>query len=256
MEESILEISDILNNFNLTEISNVLADQILGPEAELDNDRPINYFDILYSKYKNIVEKEISDDDSKLIIENRFNEICKIFIDVLSKKFRFELSDEYVSENSANLIPVTTALYYFFIIDYKAIVTNILTNYIERHYKEIYTLFDNLKSRKDASTLANKKILTPEYAVIVSNIHMITEWIMDNLETFEDLLNYMDKKYIFYPFIKKLYEDGHINGQIAYMYNSVFKKSLTLKGEISFDILSAIKYKIASPVINNDNEEE
>jgi len=257
MEEFYLEISDILDNFNLNQISDILTNNILSPEAEFDNDIPINYFSILYAKYKNMLE-EYDDPDIKRAIEDRFSEICLMFIDIMKTKFEFELSEDYMSTNSNNLVPITVALYSFFVIDYKAIVTKILINYIKKYYNDIYKIFGALKNRKDVSTSANKNTETKsDLSIIMANIHMIAEWVMDNLESLDDILEYMDHDYIYYSFIKKLNDENHITGRIAYNYNRIFKKSITLKAEIAFDVLSALGINISKVVnLSKPNEEE
>lgn len=256
MEENLLQISDIYNTFDLEEIKRILENQILSEESEYNNDRPNDYYKPLYVYYCNIFNDNTIDEDVKRNITERFYEVCKLFIDILSKKYEFIIDNDWIEENICNLKPISLALYSFFIIDYKAIVTQIILNYINKHYKDIYSMFDSLRSKKDASTLTNKKKLPMEFSVIVSNIHIISEWILDIIEDNEELFEYIDRDYIFYPIIKKMIDEGYIRGRIYYNFSKVFKKSLTLKGEIALDVISLINRKFENNELEARNNED
>lgn len=243
MEENLIQVSDIFNTFDLEEIKCMLEDQILSEESEYNNDIPNDYYKPLYVSYCNIFNDDSIDEDVKRNITSRFYEICKLFIDILSKKYEFVIDEDWIEENISNLKPISLALYSFFIIDYKTIVTQIIINYINKHHKDIYTMFDSLKAKKDSSTLANKKNFPVEFNVIASNIHIISEWILDTIEDNEELFKYIDKDYTFYPIIKKMIDEGYMRGRIYYNFSKVFKKSLTLKGEIALDVISSIRNK-------------
>ena len=152
-------------------------------------------------------------------------------------------------EDNEEYVPaIALGLYTTFVVDLKKNLINIIFNYITKNYKTIYSVFEEFKSKTDASTLSNKKELPIEYNIINSNIYVISEWILDNI-TEEEFLENMDQYYIFKDILIKLYNQGDIQGQFCSTISEIYKNSYLLKGAVCIDISTKIKNKFSIQIV-------
>lgn len=250
MSRQIVEVSEILDAFDLNEITDLVKGQINDNNNTDDIGAIItDHFKPLFYKYKKLVA--LNEDRETLIRKgvdeevyqeaiDRFNKICWIFIDAICKKFNLELDEDWVSEKPKNLIGFTLALYSFFIIDFQQNVTYVTRNYLIQNLEHVYEVFESCKMKKDASTLVNKKELTTEQAIIISNIYDVVRWVLDEMDE-DAFFEYFDDDYMPLGVIKALFTEGRLNGDFMSKIREIVSTSLTFNGRICFDIASALR---------------
>ena len=106
------------------------------------------------------MESEESSEECKLEAENRFRMICDLFLDKLLGKFHISLDPDWKEDHRNELPALVTAIYCFFIKDLVSNLQEVLLNYINQNRKAIYDVFEERKTKKDASTLVNKTLST------------------------------------------------------------------------------------------------
>lgn len=237
-QDILLEVSDILASFDIEEISRLINDQI-NTDYENDNSTEIlmNHFKPLYIKYKNIVDNYPTDSDIRHESDIRFVEICNVFLDAICNKFNLEFDNDWRSSNIGNLPGVTMAMYEFFIMDFANNLYEVFVNYILRNTKNLYKTFESLKNKKDASTLINRKNLSPEMSLIISNIYDVSTWIMEQVDE-DEFFNYTPVEYLPFKIIHGLYLEKIISGEFMLVINEIFRSSMVLKSDVCFKIVS------------------
>ena len=218
-EKILVEVSDILETFNIAEISLLIKDQINGDSDDFIN-ITMDHFKPLYFNFAKLTKYDL-EEDIKDEAQNRFFGICEVFIEEICKKFQLEIDSEWIGTRYNDLPAITMSLYSFFVLDFTQNVYEVILNYIIKNKDLVYKTFEDLKSKKDASTLANKKSLGPEMAVIISNIYDINKWIMMNISE-EDFLDYLDKDYIPLKVIRPMYLEGKLSGNFVDVISNTY----------------------------------
>ena len=239
-ESSYIEISEIMDSFDLDEVRKLIHDQIeMLYEETCEN--LIDNFKILYSKYASIrEEKDNMDEDDFQFTENRFYKICAIFIDEVCEKYGLHLNDDYLEEHYSDTPKIALCLYRFFVIDFKSNLYHILLHYINENQTMISEAFDSAKLKRDASTMANKNIDNEDVSLIVSNIYDIAEWILDQIN--EDIyLDSVSSEYLLLDQIKYLFENGILVGEFTDEIRNILQNNIALKGRICFDLICKLK---------------
>jgi hypothetical protein len=251
MEDTLMEIANIMSNFDLNEIEDLIGDQIVNDETSENLDTPIDHFKPFYLEYKNYMSDDTLEEETKNELEVRFNKICDIFIRALESKYIFNLNKDYINDNYADHKAITFALYSFFVLDFRSILTSFIINFINENYELIYSSFEDKMTNKDASSIAYKKEFSQEYNLIIANLYSISEWSIDSVEGNDQFLEYIDKNYAFYGVIKKLIEDGALSIDLSYTFSKIYKTSTTLRSNVVFDCIASIK----GSKIDSTNEE-
>lgn len=230
MDDKILiEVSDILQSFNIAEISLLIKDQINGDDEFITY--AVNHFRPLYFNYAKIIKYDI-DEETKQEAEDKFFPICDVFIDEISSKFDIDVDQQWLSLSYKSYLPsLTVALYSTFILYLTNNVYDVVKNYIERNAKLIYETFEDMKNKKDSSTLVNKKSFSPEMTVIISNIYDITKWIFLNIDE-EDFFNYSDMEQVPIKLLKPLFDEGHLGGSFVTKISEMLEKNVTFNSLI------------------------
>lgn len=250
MEESILEISEILYEFDSAEINEIIKSQISSD----DPDESLITLDILkplYVKYSEIYNTE-TDETLKEQLKTNFYQLCLLFINNIAKKFDIEINEGYINDNYENIPSITIAMYSFFILDLKSNISYAILNYIYQNIKLLADTFNNLKDRKDSQSIYYKKIFPEEYAVIAANIQTISEWVIDQMIDNSELMKYINPEYALYKVMSTIIDDGFIVGDFTKAVADIYKNSLILKGSIAFEVISDIKNKFS---LINESEE-
>jgi len=241
MKPTVIEsVADILDTFNLDEITTLLHSQIAGNNEEIRSTHPVDHFKPLYYKYRCIIDTE---ENSGEIIEEtkkRFEEICNIMIDLITKKFHLIVDEEWKEDNVDTLPGLVMALYSFFVLDLPSNLQEVCLNYIRKHEKDIYEMFEYKKNKKDASTMVNKRFMTPEMVVISSNIYDITTWILSTLSE-ESFISYINSDYAPLNVISTLLEDGKMTGEFMTEINDMYATNVDLKCNVCFELLALLK---------------
>ncbi len=255
MKDSVLiEVSEILNAFNISEITKLIEEQINDDYSE-DNstDIMVDHLKPLYYTYANMTKYKL-DEDTKREAENRFYAICKVFIDAICKKFKLVIDEEWLNDNPSTLIALTFTLYSFFVLEFSANVNEVLLNYILQNTSEIYEVFEGMRNKKDSSTIANKKTMSPEMALIISNIYDISSWIFNKM-TEAEFFNYLNDDYLPLQLIETLFDDGKISGEFMEAINEIFKANIRLKSKTCFTIIYKFRNEeLKDPLFKSSNE--
>lgn len=239
METTIIEdVSEILETFNLEEIKDLLNKQVSLTENIGTN--MTDYFKPLYFSYKSIVEAEENSQEMKDEAAKRFNEVCNLFIDAICEKFHLQLDDEWRDLHELDLPGLVTALYCFFVRDIVLNLQEVCINYIQKNRKEIFNVFEDRKTKKDASTLVEKRKHPIDMAVIIANIYDVSSWILSQL-TEEQYIQYMNEEYIPLRILYPMFQNGDISGDFLETINEAYSENLELKAETCYQILSVIK---------------
>jgi len=233
-EASLIEISEIIDTFDMVEVVRLLNTQ-LSDLSFNTGDNSLDHFRPLYVAYKNLKDYDMTEDDRKEA-EEKFYKICETFLKIICNKFDIMIDETFISENYNNLPAITLSIYVFFVVDIKKNISTVLNSYIQRNHKDLNRIFDSYRNKKDASSLVNKKVISAEYSLILSNIYEISEWILDNIDE-EDFLEYSDQDYLPLQFIKDLFDENVISGTFAEKIAEIFKTELSMKSQICFDII-------------------
>ena len=166
-ESSYIEISEIMDSFDLDEVQRLIHDQI----EMLDEDtceNMIDNFKILYTKYASVQENQdqMDEDDYNYTVA-RFYKICELFIKEVCDKYNISINEEYLNDHYGDIPRLALCLYRFFVIDFKGNLYHVLLTYIQENMEQIAQAFESAKLKRDASTLVNKKIDDSNVGLVV-----------------------------------------------------------------------------------------
>ena len=231
----IYEVSEILDTFNLDEITKLLKSQI---ESNDDiGTQGVDHFKPLYYKYQSIINTDENTDEIKDNAKQRFMDICTIFLSLISEKYHINIDSTWIDDNYNNIPGLAMALYSFFVLDIESNIYDVCLNYIKKNQSFIYESFEDRKNKKDAATLVNKKILPQDMAVILSNIYDISSWILSQLSE-EDFIGYLSPDYLPLKLISNMVSDGLLNGEFMMEINDVYNSNIGLKSSVCFQLIS------------------
>ena len=231
--EDYLDISDVLETFDIKSVEMLLKGQINSGSTELDSTIQINHFNSLYVAYNEMVNSE-ADEDIKTESKYKFMEICDLFLKEIGNKYGFSISQTYLDENEEYKPAITLALYSIFVLDLKKNLVQILFNYITKpnNYKKLTEAFESPKGK--SATLKSEK------NVIIAKIYDVTEWCLDNIAS-EEFVSLLDGDYAFAPILNKLLIDGDIEGDFMTAISEVYKSSYMLRGAVCIELGDMIK---------------
>lgn len=250
-DQSILEISEILGSFDLTEIEFFVNSQILGDEdISAPYSDTVDHLHPLYLNYRELIDS-IDDPEIILAINDRFEQVCNIFLSAIKKKYCIEVSEDWINLHPNSLAAVTIALYSFLVLNHQDNVEEVLYNYIITHKEELYNNFESLRGKKDASTLLNRKSYDSSMAVIFANIYDVCTYILDHI-TPGEFFDSMDQDYVPLQLLSTMYEDGNLGGvygddlplagkDFTDCIAETFRNNTSYKGVICFNVLDKLK---------------
>ena len=187
----IYEVSEILDTFDLEEIVKLLNSQIDYEQNITIYSNPVDHLKPLYVKYRSIMETEDMPEEAKEEAREKFNNICSIFLCMLCKQYDLEIDQNWIDDHVDDIAGVAMSLYSFFVLDLTSNLYEVCSNYINDNTKYIFDVFEEKKNKKDAVTLVNKKSMTIDKAVILSNIYDVSTWILSQI-TEEDFFDYLN----------------------------------------------------------------
>lgn len=230
------DVSEILDTFNLGEITDLLKKQV-----SLSGDNPVSkmpdYFKPLYYKYLSIMDSEDNPQDIKDMATERFTEISTAFINIICERFELEIDQEWKDDNSTQLPGVATALYCFFVQDIVSNITEVCLSYIRQNKNEIFQVFEERKNKKDAATMVNKRKMEIEMAVIAANIYDVTSWILSQL-TEEQFLHYTNQEYIPLRVVRGFLTEGILSGNFANVISDIYEENPGIKAEVCYQLFN------------------
>lgn len=234
-EVSLSTVSDILDSFDVEEISKLLEEQIM--ERENYAGTMVDQYQPLYYNYTKLIKSEDAEDEELLEGKNKFFQICYVILGLLRRKFNIELDSEWVADNLSELPAITLALYSFFIMDLYSNTFEVIKNYISKNYKELAMQFKDI-ARSQMSDAGMD--ITPEAKIIMANIYDISTFILSNLSS-DNVTKYLDKGYIPMIVIDQLIKKGVINGDFVLAIANIFNSNISFKSQIGFDLIYMIR---------------
>jgi hypothetical protein len=232
---SLLEISSILDSFNIEDIENIIKLQI-NNNYENDNtsDSMNNNLKPLYITYNNLLKTNL-EEDAREITSIKFYNLCNKFLEAIYNKFNISIDKDWISDNIDNFPALTFSLYNFFVLNLYSNLLEFFINYIIKNIKMISELFiSNL-------TLKKKEIVNlNDIDIITLNIPEITVWILDNINE-DDYFDYLNTDELSIQITKYLFKNGFLSGDFIYVINQIFDYNLPLKSSLCFNIISRLK---------------
>lgn len=234
-----IEVSDILDSFDLAEIQKLISEQINTNYTSDEYTPTIDFFKPLYYNYAKLSKYDI-DEDTRKQAESKFYMICFSLLRAILSKFDIEIDHDWLSDHYSDIPGITIAFYSFFVLDFNTNLYELLVNYINTNSVEISKIFESLKIKKDASSMSNRKNLSNQMALIISNIYDISDWIFQAL-TEQDYFEYLNNSYVPVRFLSEMYKDDRISANFAAVIYNIFHSNITLKSEICFKYISQVK---------------
>lgn len=251
----LIEVSEIIDSFDLTEVAAVINSQISVDDDEMQYTTPqIDHFKPVYVAYKRIINNPNVDPDDIEEAKERFYNICTIILNLIEKKFEFSIDDEWLNGHMSSIPAITLAFYSFFVIDFYYNMVEVVQNYIVSHMSDLVKTFAECRSKKDAATIANRKHLSLEMTIIAANIFDVVDWILNYLDI-DAYFDCMDPGYKALMAIKALYDNGVSDGDFVKAIHGIYKGSISLRAQLGTDILARIKDgKIDDPYPKESSE--
>ena len=113
----IYEVSEILDFFNLQEITKLLTSQIQIDSSSSIITQSSDHFKPLYYKYQSIMNTESNSDEIKEETDKKFMDICNIFLNLICNKYGIDIDETWKDDHYADIPALTMALYSFFVFD-------------------------------------------------------------------------------------------------------------------------------------------
>lgn len=236
------DIAEIIEFFDADDTRTMLDEQLklLDSDAcELMADN----FKMLYTKYATIRQNR-ADIDSELYqtAEDRFLEICNVFIQEISKKFGFTVGEDFLEENAQNVANIALPLYLFFVVDFRTNMYNVLLSFINKNRSELAEVFKERANKHDAITSVNKALEDQVVALIASNIYDVIDWCLEAMDA-QILFENVEQGYMAAEPVKSMTDNGQIIGMDAAVdtIRDILKTNIPLKARIGFDIICRLK---------------
>lgn len=255
-----LEVSEIMDTFNIEEVSIIVDSQILDPRFDMVGDSSVDQFSPLRHRFEGIVE-ENEDPDILMEVQERFLSICGIFLDAIEKKFSIKVSDTWKETHRNDIPDITEALYNTFVLNFLTNIEDVLFRYIIKNKMSIYQVFEDDRNKKDASTIAKKKVFNIEDAVILADIYDICAWILDNM-TVEKWFEYSELDEVDMALIHSMYEstdlmDSEVDDDSSAInfveqITTIFKKDTSVKGVLCFKLTNRLVEEFSVPGSENN----
>lgn len=232
------EISDILETFDKSEISGLINNQLNTEHYTMN--KITDHFMPLYIRWRSIMENPEVVEDIKINTDLRFKELCEVILKNILNRFGMTIDDDWIELNQCDLPGLTVALYHFFVLDFVSNLHDVIMNYIMQNHKMIYQVFEAMENKKDASTINQKKKLTPKMAMIIANIYDISEWIINQIDE-DNYFNYVNQDYALNDIFKEYIDKGALTGSFMNEIAKIYLTKISLKSEICFSIISNAK---------------
>ena len=236
--KSIEDVSEILDSFNIGDISSLLEKQL-----DLSENLSVNmtdYFKPLHLHYTRVMEDPSIPDDVKGETKERFFNVCRTFIKIISEKFNLVVDTNWMIDHEGDLPGLATALYNFFVKDIVENIQEVCINYIQKNKAELFEMFEEWKNKKYSMTLVNKKNYPLNMAVILANIYDVTTFILSALSG-EQYIQYMNQDYIPLRVVYPMLQEGNIAGEFIDVISEMYTENWNLRASVCYQILTSYK---------------
>lgn len=250
-DRAIADVSEILGEFDIDEVRKLIRSQIpLDNTSDSTRSITTDYFKPLYHHYKNAMQN--GNEEVKDAAQDAFRTICMEFINQMSNKFGFCIDDTYLDTRADKLHTITMVLYSVFVLDFSKNLQEILATVINKDKAQLYEVFKDMKSKKDGSTITNKKNMNEEDAIIASNIFNITHYVLENMEE-EYFLELLDEDECS-KVVRAMYKDGIMTGGFMNAIRTIYSNDIPLRSSICFEIVCDIREKYKKKDEGESNE--
>lgn len=237
-KDILIERSEILQSFNIEEISQLVKDQMKNLFTDM-NGIPVDYLKPIYYNYQQMKDMDMTEDLRKDLNEDYISTI-KVFIQEIENAFAFKINEDYIENNVVDLPSFTLVLYSFFVLEIAKNIEDALHRAIKMDAENLYNLFEDRKNKKDGSTAIYAKCGDPKMALLMANIYDVSVQVMSEM-TEEEFLNYLPEGYLPGDVVRKMYEEGKLMGDFMEVIRQNFIKSSFLRSTICFNIESAYR---------------
>lgn len=252
------DIANIMDEFDLETLKDVFRNQIINDDElgiKIDH---LAVIDDLYKRAKNTEHKE--EDDFAYILST-YRAVCSYIVSLITTKYDLGYDEEWINDHLEYLPSFTKVLYHFFVLDVYYIILELLNNYIASHVDELYEAFKDYTQDTTLSNWVNSKILDEKWAIIVSNIYDITDYIFSVVNN-DNVFDYLNKKYLPTTVLNTMIDLNVINGDFVHSFSEMYKEQLNFRSAIAFDLVYKIKeshYLYNEEIVkllNNENLKE
>ena len=237
-KDILIERSEILQSFNVEEISQLVKDQMKNLFTEL-NGIPIDYLKPIYYNYQQMKKMDMTDDLRKDLNEDYITTV-KVFIREIEDAFNFKIAEDYIENNVVDLPSLALVLYSFFVLELANNIEDSLHRSIKMDVENLYELFEDRKNKKDGSTAIYAKCGDPKLALVMANIYDVSIQVMSEM-TEEEFLKNLPEGYLPGDVVRKMYEEGKLMGDFMEVIRENFIKSSFLRSTICFNIESTYR---------------
>jgi hypothetical protein len=240
-ESVLVDVADILSSFNTHEIAEFVKEQLHEDDDGTYATPKVDQFLPIYVYYNNTLSNYNLDTDEKNEFEDKFIEVCRIFLDEIFEKFDISLDSNWLNENSRFIPALTVGMYDFFVLDLYNNIMEAFQTYIKLNYDHILKAFEGMSEKRDASTLVTRSNsrLTPEMSIIAANIYDVCVWIMDQLDI-DKFFRLLDPSYIPFMLIYRLYNECILQGDFMKVIQELYRTNSTMQGKIGFNLFDKI----------------
>lgn len=237
--DNYLDLSDLIETFDLDENRRLLREQL---EAIQTGDPDlVDNFQLIYQRYSTVkTHPERTSVETKDDVEDLYLNICRMYVDMIGDSFNAQIDEEFLEDHEKSMAATALAYYLFFVLHLRSNLFNVLLSFISSHKSTIAANFESLRQRHDAVTETNRSIEDPDVALITSCIYDVIDWVMEEM-TADDFFLHMEDGYVAKDPIRKLYEDGHIDGGFVVAMRDLLKENISLKARIGFDIICRLR---------------
>jgi len=237
--EVIEQLSDKILMQNLDEQLSAVMVQGLKPVNIIDvfNER-FNMINVKYREYDDILNQVL---DMKISLHERV--LLK-----LEERFDFQSNIEVDKILNDEFFLYVENLYDFFVINYKAKLISLLTNYIFDNRKHLSKEYKAVTDKKDLGIISLKKVFkTLDEVVIIYNLDEIIDGFINTVEENEYIIEIIvnnDEMEASNTIVSEIFlEDSVIDGFFGEEFKNNFFKPLTLD-EFSYDLNTRIKNEV------------
>lgn len=240
MSEAILDLSDVIETFDVNETARLIEQQLSMLHDDVC-DGMIDNFKLLYTRYANIRDSSgVQLPDVIDEVESIFMQICETFIDLICKEFGMSMDEVYLDNHRGDLPSIALAFYLFFVLDYRSNLYHVLLTYIQNHMTDIVSQFESMRQKRDSVTEVNRSLQDQNIALVASNAYDIVDWALDQMED-DEFFDCMEKGYVALDPIRSLYDKGYLTGSFIVAARNLLHENISMKGRICFDLICKLK---------------
>lgn len=237
--DDVIDLSDVIETFDVDENRRQLEVQLEDIHSD-SCERFIDNFKMLYTRFASLQRQEPRDPDVCEEAKDLFYGIASMYIDRIADEFGITVDDQYLQDNWEELPSIALQFYLFFVLDLRSNLFHVLINFISFNMEAIVDHFEERRQRKDSVTEVNRSMENPDVALIASNIYDVVDWAMEQMEP-TMFFDYMEKSYVALDPMKRMYDEGTIDGEFVSSLASILKENIALKGRVCFDIICKLK---------------